>query len=136
MLKKIFLSIVVLAVFLAGIYYIGTGFQKASNEILVDYSVSEDGTELTFRVSTWESIGYVRGYKDKGGGIKPHYLTFYRAFGGINGKWGAKNTFTLELSPDATEIYFNRSGGGYELVLEKNPETGEWKWPEKIKEKE
>ena len=131
MLKKIFLSIVILAVCLAGVYYIGTGFQKAPNELVVNHSVSEDGTEMTFRVGTWESVGYVRGFKDKGGGVKPHYLTFYHAFGGINGKWGAKNTFTLELAPDDTEIYFNRPGGGYELVLFKDGVTGEWKQPEK-----
>ena len=32
----------------------------------------------------------------------------------------------MELVPDDTEIYFNRAGGGYELVLVKNEETGEW----------
>ena len=131
MFKKIVLTIVAIAVALAAVYYIGTGFRKAPNEVLTEYSVSEDGTEMTFRVSTWESIGYVRGFKDKGGGVKPHYLTFYYAFGGINGTWGAQNTFTLELAPSDTEIYFNRPGGGYELVLVKDEKTGEWYKPEK-----
>ena len=129
--KKIFLTIVVLIVTLVSIYFVGTGFRKAPNEVLINYSVSEDGTEMTFRVGSAESIGYVRGFQDKGGGVKPHYLTFYYAFGGINGTWGAKNTFTLELAPEDTEIYFNRPGGGYELVLVKDEETGEWHRAEK-----
>ena len=127
MFKKIFLTIVAIVVASAAIYFVGTGFQKASSEVLIDYSISEDGTEMTFRVSSIESIGYVRGFHDKGGGVKPHYLTFYHAFGGINGTWGAKNTFTLKLAPQDTEIYFNRPGGGYELVLVKDQETGEWR---------
>ena len=126
MLKKIFLTVVTIIVALAAVYLIGTGFRKAPNEMLVDYSVSEDGTEMTFRVGSWESIGYTRGFKDNGGGVKPHYLTFYYTFGGINSSFGAKNTFTLELAPEDTEIYFNRPNGGYELVLVKDPETGEW----------
>ena len=100
--------------------------------MIVDYSVSEDGTELTFRVGTWEPIGYIRGYKDIGGGVKPHYLTFYHTFGGINSSFGSKNTFTLELAPDDTEIYFYRAGGGYELVLVKGEETGQWLKPSEI----
>lgn len=62
---------------------------------------------------------------------KPHYLTFYSTFGGVNSSFGTVNTFILELDPDDTEIYFNRPGGGYELVLEKNTETGEWVRPKK-----
>ncbi len=131
MFKKIILTIVAIVVALAAIYFVGTGFRKAPNEVLIDYSVSEDGTEMTFCVGTWESVGYVRGFKDKGGGVKPHYLTFYHAFGGINSSFGAKNTFTLKLAPEDTEIYFNRPGGGYELVLVKDEETGEWRRAEK-----
>ena len=126
MFKKIILTIVVIAVALATIYFVGTGFRKAPNEVLIDYSVSEDGTEMTFLVGSAESIGYIRGYTDKGGGVKPHYLAFYYTFGGINSSFGAKNTFTLELAPEDTEIYFNRPSGGYELVLVKDEETGEW----------
>ena len=131
MFKKIFLVIMVVAVTVSAIYFVGTGFRKAPNEVLTEYSVSEDGTEMTFRVSSAESIGYIRDYKDKGGGVKPHYLTFYRTFGGINSSFGAKNTFTLELAPEDTEIYFNRPGGGYELVLIKDEETGEWRRADK-----
>ncbi len=64
-------------------------------------------------------MGYIRGFKDKSGGVKPHYLTFYSAFGGLNSSFGTVNTFVLELESDDAEIYFNRANGGYELVLQK-----------------
>lgn len=124
--KSIIISVAAILVALATLYFIGTGFRKASGEVLVDYSVSEDGTEMTLHVGSAESIGYIRGFKDKGGGVKPHYLTFYYTFGGINSSFGGKNTFTLELAPEDTEIYFNRPGNGYELVLVKDEMTGEW----------
>jgi hypothetical protein len=76
-------------------------------------------------------MGYVRGFKDNGGGVKPHYLTFYSTFGGLNSSFGAVNSFVLELGKNDTEIYFNRPNGGYELVLVKNIDTGEWERPVK-----
>ena len=114
---------------MALIFCIGTGFMKRTDVVLIDYSVSEDGTQLTFRTSIISSMGYTRGFSDKGGGIKPHYLVFYSTFGGLNSSFGAKNEFVLELGPDDTEIYFSRPGGGYELVLIKDPDTGEWVSP-------
>lgn len=131
MMKKFFLTFVTIIVVLAAVYFIGTGFRKDPTVVLVDYSVSEDGTEMTLHVSSWASVGYTRGFKDKGGGVKPHYLTFYSTFGGINSSLGAKSTFTLELAPEDTEVYFNRSDGGYELVLVKDLETGVWNRAEK-----
>ena len=77
------------------------------------------------------SIGDTRGYKNKCGWVKSHYLNFYNTFGVINSNLGAKFEFTLELDEDDTEVYFNRTGGGYELVLQKNTETGEWERPNK-----
>ena len=64
MFKKIILTIVAIVFTLAALYFVGTGFQKASNEVLIDYSLSEDGTEMTFQVGSAESMGYVRGFKD------------------------------------------------------------------------
>ncbi len=71
-------------------------------------------------------MGFVRDYKDEGGGVKPHYLKFYSAWGGLNSSIGAKNKFTLELSPEDTEIYVYHGNGGYDLILEKNSVSGEW----------
>ena len=47
----------------------------------------------------------------------------------MNGSWGAKSEFVLPLGKDDTEIYFARLDGGYELVLQKNEETGLWERP-------
>ena len=83
MKKRIIAVIVILAVLVA-LFFIGTGFQKRMDVVLVDYSVSEDGTEITLDVGIPTSTGYIRGFKDNGGGVKPHYLTFFSTFGGIN----------------------------------------------------
>lgn len=110
MKKRIIAVIVILAVLVA-LFFIGTGFQKRMDVVLVDYSVSEDGTEITLDVGIPTSTGYIRGFKDNGGGVKPHYLTFFSTFGGINSPIGAEHSFQLELTSDDTEIYFNQTGG-------------------------
>ena len=128
MKKKIIVVIAIICILLAG-FLVGTGFQKRTDVVLFDYSVSEDGTTITLNVGVPTSVGYIRGFKDNGGGVKPHYLTFYSTFGGLNSSFGAKHEFELELAETDTEIYFNRPDGGYELVLQKNVDTGEWEWP-------
>lgn len=126
---KAIVIIVIAIIIIIGAFLINCGFVKRTNVVLGDYSVSEDGTELTFQAGVMSAIGYIRDYKDNGGGVKPHYLTFYSTFGGINSSWGAKNTFVLELAPQDTEIYFSRPDKGYELVLEKDEATGKWRKP-------
>ena len=129
-MKKILIVIgVMLALIL--ILFVGTGFTKNPNVEIIEYSVNEDSSELNFTVGMPYSIGYTRGYKNKGGGVKSHYLNFYNTFGVINSSWGAKFDYVLELDEDDTEIYFNRTDGGYELVLQKNQETGKWERPHK-----
>ena len=130
MKKKIILAIGIIIVLIAS-FLIGTGFMKRTDVVLVDYAVAEDGSTIKLGVQVASSMGYIRGYKDNGGGIKPHYLTFYSAFGGLNSSFGAVNSIVLELGKDDTEIYFNRPDGGYELVLVKNVDTGEWVRPVK-----
>lgn len=128
MKKKIVISIAVIAALLA-LCFVGTGFRTREDVILLDYSVSEDGRAISLGVQVASSMGYVRGYKDKGGGVKPHYLTFYSTFGGFNSSFGAVNAIILEIEPNDTQIYFNRPEKGYELVLVKDEETGEWTRP-------
>lgn len=130
-MKKKILIIVGVVILLVVALFIGTGLTKNPNVVIREYSVNEDGSELNFTVGMPFSIGYTRGYKNKGGGVKSHYLNFYNTFGVINSAWGAKFDFVLELDEDDTEIYFNRTDGGYELVLQKNQETGEWERPNK-----
>ena len=125
MKKKIFLTIAVIVVLML-LMFICAGFRKRTDVVLFDYSVSEDGSEISLEIQVASSMGYIRGFKDKGGGVKPHYLTFYSTFGGLNSSFGSINEIELELSRDNTEIYFNRPGGGYELVLMKDIATDEW----------
>lgn len=124
--KLILISVIAVIAILTASFFVGTGFIERTDVILTDYSVSEDGTQITLNASVSSSMGYIRGFKNNGGGVKSHYLTFYSTFGGLNSKLGAKNEFVLEVNEDDSEIYFNRAGGGYELVLQKNTETGEW----------
>lgn len=130
-MKKKVLIIIGILIALLVIFFIGTGLTKNPNVVIREYFVSEDGSKLNFTVGMPFSIGYTRGYKNKGGGVKSHYLNFYNTFGVINSSWGAKFDYVLELDEDDTEIYFNRTDGGYELVLQKNIETGEWERPNK-----
>ena len=124
-------SIVIISVVIVLIisFLVGTGFRERTDIVLADYSVSEDGTKLIFKTAVPTSMGYVRGFENDGGGVKPHYLTFYSTFGGLNSSFGAKYEFELDLGKNDTEVYFNRSNGGYELVLQKNVDTGEWEKP-------
>lgn len=128
MKKKIIITLAITVVLVVSVL-IGTGFMKRTDVVLFDYAVAKDGSVITFDVQVSSSSGYVRGFADNGGGVKPHYLTFYSAFGGINSSFGAVDSFVLELEKDDTEIYFNRPDGGYELVLVKNSENGEWERP-------
>ena len=131
MKKKIIVVIAIILVLVVG-FLVGTGFKKRTDVVLIDYAVSEDGTAIRLGVQVSSSMGYVRGFKDDGGGVKPHYLTFYNTFFGLNSTFGTVSTFVLEVEPDDTEIYFNRPNGGYELVLVKDEETGEWLRPGKM----
>ena len=126
MKKTVFVVIAMVGVLAA--FLIGTGLQKQTDVLLTDYSVAEDGTAIRLDVQVGSSMGYVRGFKNDGGGVRPHYLNFYRTFGGLNSALGAESSFLLEVGPEDTEIYFNRPGGGYELVLQKDS-TGEWSRP-------
>ena len=125
-MKKRAIAVITVIVVLVVVFLIGTGFRKRTDVILVDYSVSEDGTAINLGVQVSSSMRYIRGFKNNGGGVKPHYLTFYSTFGGLNSSFGAVDSLVVELEVDDTEIYFNRPKGGYELVLVKNEETGEW----------
>ena len=124
-MKKIFIITIITIMSL----FIINGLTKNTKVEIINYLVTEDGSELNFAIDIPESIGYIRGYKNKENGEKSHYLTFYNTFGIINSSFGAKFEFTLELDDDDSEVYFNRANGKYELVLVKNKDTGEWEIP-------
>ena len=124
MKKLIIAAITVL--FLLGGWVIATGFSCQTSAYISDFSVAEDGSEIEFTVNVASSMGYVRGYRDEGGGVKPHYLKFYSAWGGLNSSIGAKSEYVLQLSPDDSQIFVYRGNAGYSLALQKNNESGEW----------
>ena len=103
------LLVIVFAILLIASHLISNGFTKRTDVVLIDYSVSEDGSKLTFKTAVLSSMGFIRGFEDNGG--------------------GAKHEFELELAETDTEIYFNRANGDYELVLQKDKDTGEWVKP-------
>lgn len=122
-------ALVTALVVLFASYFLGSGLNKRTDVMLLDYSVSEDGTTLTLHTAVAGSMGYTRGFHDKGGGVKPHYLVFYSTFGGLNSSLGARQEFTLTLDETDSEVYFNRADGGYALVLQKDAVSGAWTRP-------
>lgn len=121
---------VILVILLVLGYFGFTGSIKRGDVVLVDYHVSDENV-LTFSTTISTAMGYTRGYKDNVGRSGEHYLDFYSTFGGLNSKFGAKNTFTLQLDDDDTEIYFRTGDGGYTLMLAKDKINGEWSKPSK-----
>lgn len=125
MQKKKFLTLGIVIVW-ALMYFVGSGFTKNKSVYIADYSVSADGKEMTINAGVFSSIGYIRDVKvhqQKGGKL---CLDFYSAFGGPNGKIGAKDSFTFEINDETTIIAVYGLSNSYEEVLVKD-EDGTWK---------
>ena len=118
---------VLLVVILALGSLIGSGFAQKDDVVVYEYTVAEDGSSVTLVAAPTSAFGRARGFQEEviDGG---HYLTFYRTFG-FFGFHASEINHVLELSPEDTGIYFNRPDGEFELVLEKDPATGEWTQP-------
>lgn len=120
-MRKIFILFLVVLV-VAALLFLGTGFLSRSNVVLVDYSVSGDGT-MYLQVGITTSMGYTRGFRAEEKGNEC-YLTFLSTFGGLNSPIGAKSQFALTVEPDWEAIYFCIGNGEYQQVLIK--ENGQW----------
>ena len=126
-MKKKILTLLGCVVLFIAIFLIVTGYTVETSAYITDeFSLSEDGSKITFHTGVGSSMGYVRGYKDEGGGVKPHYLKFYSAWGGLNSSLGAKDEYTLPIDENDTEIYVYHGDGGYDLALQKDSVSGEW----------
>ena len=124
-MKKVIIISVLVIIAIIGTYLIGTGFLKESEAYISDYTVSADGSEITIDVGVASSIGYVRKvsvHQQDGGKL---YLDCYSTFGGLNGSWGAKSTYTISLDENTTTIALYRNTNCYEVVLEKDSD-GVW----------
>ena len=75
-MKKIIIIALIVVIAVSASYLIGTGYIINGGIYLGEYNVSEDGKEITFNAGVASSMGFIRGYKDEGGGVKPHYLKF------------------------------------------------------------
>lgn len=113
--------------FCAAAYLLGSGFVARTDVFVTDYDLSEDGRTLTLQVGVLSSVGYTRAVQTRQEG-EVLYCTFSGAFGGINGSWGARNTFSISLPEDCARIAFARSGGDWQTVLQKDGE-GRWGTP-------
>lgn len=124
-MKKKLLFFVFLTVVSLSVYFVGSGFIKTSSAYVCDFSVSEDGTEITLTLGESSSAGYIRklsARQQHGGRL---YLDCYRAFGGANGSIGAKSEYSVSLSKDTEIIALFRNKDCYEPVLRKN-DLGIW----------
>ena len=127
-MKKKIITILVFVVLVAMAWIIGSGFIKRSDVYLVDYSLSKDGTEITLQVGLAGSMGYIRDFLNDTNETEFMEMQFYSAFGGFNSSIGAKNEFVILLNPECREIYFYHNDG-FDLVLWKKQDTGEWVRP-------
>lgn len=118
------------ACLLLGAVFVASGYNVRTDAVLKDYSVSQDGTQITMQVCVAGSIGYIRDYRAELGGFNL-YVKFYTPYGGFNSSLDAKDTFVLEVDPiNCEEIYFYHGDGGYTLALQKDPLTGQWQIPQ------
>ena len=69
------------------------------------------------------SMGYVRKLEPIGTKDNVLLLDAYSAFGGPNGSIGAKDAYAIPVAEDVSAVALCRSGGEYEIVLEKKDGT-------------
>lgn len=122
--KPLLIAIISVVCAVSTAYLIVPGFTKEYMVYISDYTISEDGNEMTIQAGVASSVGYVRK-------VKPYqineqlYLDFYSAFGGINGSIGAKNEFKIPLNKDTETIVICVGKDTYEPMLEKDAD-GNW----------
>ncbi len=123
MKRKVTISLTVITA-LVVIYLVISSFIQRTDVFLGEYTVADNGTQIDMEVGVASSMGYIGRYS-----IKQDrnclYLTFYSANRGRNTPSGG-NMITINLLPECDAIYFNRSGGKFQMMLQKNRETNEW----------
>ena len=108
-----------------GALFVTPGFQKRTDVYLQDFSVSEDGSVITVQTFPIGSMGFIRAMEAKQIGDEIH-CSFYRTFGGLNSRLGAKTTFEIRPDHPTQRIYFDRGTSFDQLVLERDADTGAW----------
>ena len=117
--------IVVVLAILATIYIVGSGLATVPCMYIKDYQLAEDGKSMEIETFVGSPLGSARSvHTNQQDGVL--YLDFNAAYGGCNGKIGAKDTFIIPIDEETKLIALARYEGGYEKTLEKDPVTGEW----------
>lgn len=127
-MKKCFAAIASLVILLAAGFFAASGMSRRTNVVLLNYSVSEDGSVLTLHTSIPSSMGYIRDMTAEREGPALR-CSFYNAFGGFNSSLGAKDTFTVTVDEDCRAVYFDRGGALEQLVLKRSGPDGQWTLP-------
>ena len=110
---------------LLAVYFVGSGFLKNTAVFIEDYAVSSDGRTMTVKTGVSSSIGFVRDAAVRQQDNGRLCLDFYSAFGGLNGRVDAKDTFTFQLNETVTRIAVCRGSDDYVDVLIRD-ESGDW----------
>jgi len=123
--KNILAALLIFLLVLVLSYVLVPGSARRADTAIENYTVSPDGKTITLQVGVTSSAGYIRDlriHQQEGGKL---YLDAYAAFGGINGRIGAKDTFVFTLDEDTSMIALYRGAGVYEEVLTKGKD-GVW----------
>ena len=121
---KKFLWVLCAVLLVLALLFVYSGFGRRTDVYVAEVVPSVDGKTLTMHTGIWSSMGYTRAVRTKQVGDTLQ-CTFYTAFGGLNSKIGAQNVFTVPVE-GCNSIAFFRGDGQWDIVLQKDPATGEW----------
>ena len=126
-LKKAVCVLLGILLVLGAVWFFLPGCLTRSDVYLADFAVPAHGEDMTVTVGVASSMGYVRACKNVSDAPAVITLRFYGAFGGLNGKVGAKNQYVLTLDEACQSIRFE-TAQGYQEVLVKDG-SGQWVRP-------
>lgn len=124
-MKKVILWAAAAVLVLIAAVILIPGFTKNTSVFMEDFTVSPGGDSITIRFGISSSMGHLRKAavcKEENGRL---FLDCYSAFGGPNGRIGAKDTFTFPVGKDASVIAVFKGDGRYEDILAKDA-AGNW----------
>lgn len=124
--KRIWIGVIGVVLVVVGVScsFFGKTGGRRFDVCLLDFSQTED--TVTIQVSVASSAGYVRTCELRRPSSGDLILSFYSTYG-INSRWGAEDTFTIETPETCGAILFERADGTPDIVLARDKETGVWR---------
>ncbi len=119
--------VVLVIVSIIAIHFVANGFAKRTDVVILEYSVSQDKS-ITMQTTLAGSMGFIRDMEVERKDNKL-YVSFYQTFGPLNSDFGAKDTYTIEIDSECTDIYFEKYIEGnveWDCVLHKDEVSGQW----------